>query len=385
MKKTIAVVFGGRSAEHDVSIITAHTPIIQSLLAASVFDVVPIYIKKDGSWYSDATMNELSYFTRGDVEERLKRLKKIRFAFEDGLKLILPGTIFSKTISVDVVFPALHGTFGEDGSIMGFLRMAGVPFVGCDLAASAVAMDKALAKQVVAAEQIPIVPFVWFTKHEWEADRSACMERIRKLRWPLFVKPVHLGSSIAIAKIGDEANLENAVEVALHYDDKVLVEESVENLIEVTLPIMGNDESRFGLIERPLNKTEFFDFNDKYLSGGKKSGGANSQYSELPANIDDDLAQKVREYGRAAYRALGCSGIARIDFLIDSASRTVYFNEANTLPGSLYHHNWKKAGISGVELVTTLVALAEERFKKDSELTRTFRSEILHRSGGGKA
>lgn len=384
-KKTIAVVFGGRSAEHDVSIITAHTPIIRSLLAAGAFNVVPVYIKKDGSWYSDAAMNELSYFTQGDVEEKLKRLAKIRFAFEDGLKLILPGTMFSTTIAIDVVFPAMHGTFGEDGSLMGFLRMAGVPFVGCGLTASAVAMDKALAKQVVAAEHIPVVPFIWFTKHEWKAQREALEGRIQKLRRPLFVKPVHLGSSIAIAKVIDEAGLENAVEVAFHYDDKVLVEESVENLIEVTLPIMGNEELRFGLIERPLNKTEFFDFNDKYLSGGKKSGGVNNRYSEIPADIGAEYAEKVLEYGAATYRALGCSGIARIDFLIDGAARTVYFNEANTLPGSLYHHNWRRAGVSGVELVTTLVALAEERFEKDRELTRTFRSEILHRSGGGKA
>lgn len=385
MKKTIAVIFGGRSAEHDVSIITAHTPIIQSLLATGTFNVVPVYIAKDGSWYSDAAMNELSYFKQTNLEEKLKRLTKVRFAFEGGLKLILSKTIFSKTISVDVVFPAMHGTFGEDGSLMGFLRMAGVPFVGCDLAASAVAMDKALAKQIVAAENIPAVPYVWFTKHDRETNRDAFKERIRKLRWPLFVKPAHLGSSIAIAKVGDEAGLENAIEVAFHYDDKVLVEESVENLIEVTLPIMGNDEPRLGLIERPLNKTEFFNFNDKYLSGGKKGGGVNSRYSEIPANIDAEYAAKVQEYGMAAYRALGCSGIARIDFLIDSAARIVYFNEANTLPGSLYHHNWKQAGISGVELVTTLVALAEERFQRDRELTRTFRSEILQRSGGGKA
>lgn len=383
MKKTVAVIFGGRSAEHDVSIITAHTPIIQSLLATGTFDVVPVYIAKDGSWYSDKAMNELSYFRQSDVEEKLKRLKKLRFAFDDGLKLIYPG-IISKTVSVDIVFPAMHGTFGEDGSLMGFLRMAGVPFVGCDLAASAVAMDKALAKQVVATEHIPVVPYVWFTKHDWEINRRPFIERIKKLHWPLFVKPVHLGSSIAIAKVADETGLENAVEVALHYDDKVLVEESVENLIEVTLPIIGNDEPRLALIERPLNKAEFFDFNDKYLSGGKKGSGVNSQYSEIPAQLDAELAQKVQEYGRAAYRALGCSGIARIDFLIDSVERTVYFNEANTLPGSLYQHNWKKAGVSGVELVTTLVALAEERFKKDRELTRTFRSEILNRSGGGK-
>ncbi len=381
--KTIAVIFGGQSAEHDVSIITAHTPIIQSLLATGRFSIVPVYIAKDGSWYSDKAMNEMWYFKQTDFEEKLKKLKKIQFVFNNGLKFIYP-CMGSKTVPIDIVFPSMHGTFGEDGSLMGLLRMAGVPFVGCDLFASAVAMDKVLTKQVVAAENIPIVPYVWFTRNDWATQREKFKEQIKDLHWPLFVKPVHLGSSIAITKVKDETQLENAIEVALHYDDKVLVEESVENLIEVTLPIIGNENPRLAMIERPLNKTEFFDFNDKYLSGGKKGGGVNSEYSEIPANIDVDLARQVQEYGKAVYRVLGCSGIARVDFLINGSSGKVYVNEVNTLPGSLYAHNWKKAGVSGVELVNTLVELAVDRFNKDQELTRTFRSDILSKGGGGK-
>ncbi|HXK31615.1 MAG TPA: hypothetical protein VJZ94_02680, partial [Candidatus Paceibacterota bacterium] len=165
---------------------------------------------------------------------------------------------------------------------------------------------------------------------------------------------------------------------------KVLVEESVENLIEVTLPIMGNDDLRLAGIERPLNKTEFFDFNDKYLSGGKKTGGVNSQYSQIPADIDSALAMQVEDFGRRTYHVLGCSGIARVDFLIDSATKQVYVNEVNTLPGSLYHHNWKKVGVSGVELVTKLVALAEEYFTAHQDLTYTFTSSILKSAGGSK-
>jgi len=383
VKKNIAVIFGGRSAEHDVSIITAHTPIIQSLLAAGQFDVWPIYIAKDGSWYADRAMNDLTYFTKDDFSARLARQKKVRLLFDNGLQIISPG-IRSKTIHIDIAFPAMHGTFGEDGSLMGLLRMAGVPFVGCDIFASAVAMDKVLTKQVVAAEGIPVVPYVWFTKNDWETKKDQYKQKIKALHWPLFVKPVHLGSSIAIAKVKDDAALENAVEVALHYDDKVLVEESVENLIEVTLPIMGNDDLRLAGIERPLNKTEFFDFNDKYLSGGKKTGGVNSQYSQIPADIDSALAMQVEDFGRRTYHVLGCSGIARVDFLIDSATKQVYVNEVNTLPGSLYHHNWKKVGVSGVELVTKLVALAEEYFTAHQDLTYTFTSSILKSAGGSK-
>ena len=383
MKKTIAVIFGGRSAEHDVSIITAHMPIIPSLLATGRFDVWPLYIAKDGSWYSDQTMNDLAYFKQNNFEAFLAKQKKIRILFDNGLKIMWPG-IRSKTIHIDIAFPVMHGTFGEDGSLMGLLRMAGIPFVGCDIFASAVAMDKVLTKQVLAIESIPVVPYVWFTKYDWEQKKDIWKEKTSHLQWPVFVKPVHLGSSIAITKVKEILGLENAVEVALHYDDKVLVEESVENLIEVTLPIMGNEEVQLAGIERPLNKTEFFDFHDKYLSGGKKTGGVNNQYSEIPAHIDPELARQVEELGKRTYHALGCSGIARIDFLIDDKTKKVFVNEANPLPGSLYHHNWKKIGISDVELVTKLVALAEERFLSRQHITYTFNSDILKKAGGKK-
>lgn len=383
MKKTIAVIFGGRSAEHDISIITAHTPIISSLIASAQFDVWPVYIAKDGSWYADKQMNDLEFFKHPDFEAQLARQKKAQLLFDHGLKIIWQG-IRSKTVHIDVAFPAMHGTFGEDGSLMGLLRMANVPFVGCDLFASAVSMDKALTKQVLAAENIPVVPFVWFTKHDWKKEKATLKEKIARLHRPLFIKPVHLGSSIAISKVKNEAELENAIEVALHYDDKALVEESVENLIEVTLPIIGNDEPLLGAIERPLNKTEFFDFNDKYLSGNKTGGGVNNQYSEIPAKIDLELAKQVEDFGRRTYRVLGCSGIARVDFLIDKSSRRVYVNEVNTLPGSLYAHNWKTVGVSGVELVTKLVVFAEEGFAAQQKLTHTFASNILQKAGGPK-
>lgn len=422
-KKNVAVIFGGQSVEHDVSIITAHTPIINSLQASGKFEVVPIYIAKDGSWYSSPAMNDIEYFRKSDLEGRLRKLKKVRLLFGGGiassLTRVVPRNDIISVIArkfyevkrsktdeaissglkiiksagwipasagmakkIDVVFPAMHGTHGEDGSLMGLLRMANVPFVGCDLFASAIAMDKALTKQVVMAEGLPIVPYVWFIKGEI----ASATERLRndgRPRFPLFVKPVHLGSSIGMAKVKNEEELKNAIEVAFHYDDKVLVEESIEDLTEVTLPIMGNDnELRLGAIERPLNKTDFFNFQDKYLSSGKKGGGknesgVNSGYSELPAKISEELAERVKELGKKTYRALGCSGIARIDFLIDNSANKIYVNEVNTLPGSLYHHNWKSVGVSGVELVTELIKLAEERFQKKQKITNTFKSEVL--------
>jgi D-alanine-D-alanine ligase len=246
-------------------------------------------------------------------------------------------------------------------------------------------MDKVLTKQVLASEGIPVVPYVWFTRSEWAKYQKALLEQTKKLAYPLFVKPVHLGSSIGITKAKDESELTRAIEVALHYDDKVLVEEAVPNLVEITLPLMGNHDVKPAECEKPLNKTEFFDFNDKYLSGGKKgSGGVNNAYSEIPARIDEKLTRKIKDMGVHVYRTLGCAGIARVDFLIDGGTNKVYVNEVNTLPGSLYHHNWKKAGVSNMELVLGLVKLAEERAASEKRTTFTFQSDILKKVGGPK-
>ncbi|MDO8481634.1 MAG: D-alanine--D-alanine ligase family protein [bacterium] len=381
--KTVAVIFGGRSVEHDVSIITAHTPIIDALLASGKFEVLPVYIAKDGSWYSNKAMNNLAYFKQSDFEARLAREKKLQLSFDKGFSLVWLG-IIPRSVHVDVVFPAMHGTFGEDGSLMGLLRMANVPFVGCDMTASAVAMDKVLTKQVLAQEGISVVPYVWFTSKEWTDESAGILKQISKLKLPLFVKPVHLGSSIGITKVKNNEQLQNAIEVALHYDDKILVEESVENLTEVTLPIMGNDKPRVAEVEHPLNKTDLFDFDSKYMSGGKKGSGANSAYSQIPAEIGDELTLLVKETGKKVYKILGCSGIARVDFLIDNLTKNVYVIEVNTMPGSLYHHNWKKAGVSSMELVLGLIQMAEERFKSQKNTNYTFRSEILNKVGGPK-
>jgi D-alanine-D-alanine ligase len=384
--KSIAVIFGGKSAEHDVSIITAHTPIIDTLRAAGGYDVWPVYITKEGKWYCDKRMNELSFFKNPGYVDEIAKWKPIELSFANGLTLVWPG-VFGKRQKIDVVFPAMHGTNGEDGALMGLLRMANVPFVGCNVAASAVAMDKALTKQVVAAEGMPVVPYVWFTKSQWEREAPELRRKIAALRYPLFVKPVHLGSSIGMTKAKTEQELERAIEVALHYDEKVLVEEAIEPLIEVTLPLMGNDEVRPALPERPLNKTEFFDFNDKYLSGGgkKRGSGVNNAYSEIPAQIGDELTKEILELGERTYRALGCTGLARVDFLIHADTKAVYVNEVNTLPGSLYHHNWKKAGVSNLEMVTGLIRLAEERFASQQSTTFSFQSSILEKVGGPKA
>jgi D-alanine-D-alanine ligase len=384
--ETIAVIFGGRSAEHDVSIVTALASIIKPLELTKKYRVEAIYIAKDGAWYWDEKLKDIKLFTSGGIQDYLHRTQPTSVQFDGGMTLIKASGIAGRKQSrkIDLVFPAMHGTYGEDGALMGLLDMAGVPYVGCGVSASAIAMDKVLSKWMAIATGIPVPKYVSFTKSDLERNTSSLLKLIAKeLRYPVFVKPAHLGSSIGIGRATNETELRNALEVATHYDDKVIVEEEVANLIEVTLPIMDNDRPRPALLERPMTKPEdFFDFDTKYLQGGKKGKGKGSAkgvqgYSQIPADLPDDLYAKAEKIGLDVYQYLGCSGIARVDMLIDSKTGNVYFNEVNPLPGGLYAHNWNKAGISNVELVQKLIGFARDRHAERQALTTSFSTNYL--------
>ena len=381
-KSTVAVIFGSRSTEHDVSIITALASIIKPLELADKYEVVPVYIAKDGRWFSDPALKDISIFSDGKINDFLLKQKPISIQFDKGLSLVKNG-LTSRKVNVDIVFPSLHGTHGEDGEVMAICEMANVAYVGCDTRSSVLSMDKILAKQVVGSYGIPTPKFVFFSGSEFESNRAKWLDKIETdLKYPLFVKPAHLGSSIGITRVTQKTELESAIEVAIRYDDKALVEEAVANLVEVTLPVLGNHDLTPALLEQPLTKPEdFFDFDTKYMrEGGKKNnpGTKSSQgYSQLPADLPKDLYQRAEGLGLNVYKALGCSGTARVDMLIDSKTGTVYFNEVNPLPGSLYSHNWNKAGISNVELVNRLVELGFERYQERQGLTSTFDSSYL--------
>ncbi|MDB5167273.1 MAG: D-alanine--D-alanine ligase [Candidatus Saccharibacteria bacterium] len=375
MKKTVAVFFGGRSTEHDISIITALSSIIKPLELTKKYVIVPIYIAKNGKWISDAALTDIKTYRTGKINDLAAKAKPLTVSFDGGF------TINKKRI--DIAFPAMHGPYGEDGSLMGLLRMAGIPFVGSDMDASVIAMDKVLAKQVAQANSIPTSAFYAFSKLQFTDSPSATIKAITaKLKYPLFVKPAHLGSSIGITKVQNNDELSNAIEVAAYYDNKIIVEEAVENLIEVTVPIIGNDILTPAFVERPLSKDDgVFDFDTKYINGGGKKGGAKTTgaqgYSELPAKLPDGLYDKSLAIAEATYRAIGAGGIARVDLLIDSKSGVVYFNEINPLPGSLYNHNWRASGTSSIELVTKLIAFAEQRFAQQQKQETTFDSNFL--------
>lgn len=385
--ENIAVIFGGRSAEHDVSIVTALASIIKPLELTKKYRVEAIYIAKNGAWYWDDKLKDIHLFTSGNIQDYLHRAQPASVQFDGGMTLVKASGIAGRKQSrkIDIVFPAMHGTYGEDGALIGLLDMAGIPYVGCGLSASAVSMDKVLAKQVAASNNIPVTKFVNFTKASLEREPGKAVQTVtKKLKYPLFVKPAHLGSSIGISRVTNDTELRNGLEVAAHYDDKVIVEEAVYNLIEVTLPIMGNDRPQPAMLEKPLTKPEdFFDFETKYLQGGKKGkgGGKGAKgaqgYSQIPAELPEGLYKKAEAIGLSTYVALGCSGIARVDMLIDEKTGEVYFNEVNPLPGGLYSHNWNKAGTSNVELVQKLVGYAKERQSQRQALTTTFNTNYL--------
>ncbi|MCU0667513.1 MAG: D-alanine--D-alanine ligase [Patescibacteria group bacterium] len=387
--KTVAVFFGGQSTEHDVSIVTALSSIIKPLELTNKYLVIPVYIARDGRWYFDDKLKKIETYQTNDIVNIIELQKPIRIQLGSGLKIIKPTRIGKRDyeIDIDIAFPSMHGTRGEDGDLMGILEMSNIPYVGCGVQASAIAMDKVTSKQITTENGIKTPPWMWFYDVEFNNSLELLVRKINKLKYPLFVKPAHLGSSIGISKVEKSTDLVKALEVAVHYDNKVVVESAVNNLIEVTLPIIGNKNLTPAFLEQPLlvKDKEFFDFANKYLSssgkkGGKGAGGGAQGYSKLPADLPKKLYDKAVEVGLNSYKAIGCEGIARVDMLIDSKKEIVYFNEINPLPGSLYAHNWRKSGLSSIDLVEKLLELAESRHKDQNSKNITFSTNFLKQS-----
>jgi len=384
--KTVAVIFGGQSTEHDVSVVTAISSVILPLQLTKQYDVQAVYVAKDGSWYWDDRLKTIDIFRSGEIESFMKKAPKVQIQFDNGLTLVKSSQFAGRKAykKIDVVFPAMHGTHGEDGDLMGLLNMAGVAYVGCGVSASAIAMDKVLAKLIAESHNIATPKMQFINSVDLESNPQPFIAAVNKaLQYPLFVKPAHLGSSIGITKVTEASQLANALEVAAHYDTKILVEEAVPNLIELTLPIMGNQNPVPAFLEQPLTVSDdFFDFDTKYMRGGKggkkggKQGGAQG-YSKIPADIPTDMYKKAETVGLNVYKALGCEGIARIDMLVNGKTGQVYFNEANPLPGGLYAHNWQKRGISKTQLVTQLIDYALEKHASQSKLSTSFTTNYL--------
>lgn len=380
----VGVFFGSRSPEHDVSIITAQ--LIISGLKDLGHEVIPVYIGKDGKWYVSEDLANLDFFKQKNYEHKLKNLHFGLDLSQKGKFILHKVSIFGgKSFEIDVAFPAFHGQNGEDGTIQGLFELMNIPYVGCDVASSAISIDKVLTKMMYKSVHIPTTEFVYFTKSEWNEKSSHLIENIeRRLKYPIFVKPSRLGSSIGISRVENKKDLEFAIEVALHYDTKVLVEEGVENLMDVTIAIIGNENLIASKIQQSVFSEGFFSYEDKYISeGGAQLGNAEKKII-IPANLEAEIAEKITETAKDAYKSIGCSGIARIDFLYDIKSKKFFANEVNSLPGTLYHHLWKESGVDFKELLTKLIKYAEEKYSQKQRLSMTFESEILSQSNSKK-
>lgn len=356
----LGVLFGSRSVEHEVSVITA----VQLMKAANPqkYEIVPIYISKDGDWLSGVELKDLSFY------RSLNRLSaKSSLA-------VNPTEILK---SLDVAIIACHGTGGEDGSLQGMLEMHEVPYQGPGVFGSAVCMDKIACKQLLRSEGLPVVKYQWFHADEWRKDSGSILNRLKNLKFPLYVKPSNMGSSIGISKVHSEKELTKAIDTALAFDDRILVEESVEDCIEVNVSVLGFESFRVSETEQPIKTGELLSYADKYSrSGGKKSGMA-SLNRRIPAPISPSFARHIQETARAAAKILDCSGVVRMDFLADPSTETCQINEVNTIPGSLSFYLWEASGMTYSQLIDELVLIARQRQTRAREKIRSIDTNIL--------
>ena len=362
MKKSVGVIFGGRSGEHEVSIRSARTVIEQ--IDYEKYVAIPIAITSEGQWLSPS--DSLLLFP-----ETTQTLFLERFGEPGQDKIALTGDTQvgglavtdgqGGRISLDVVFPVLHGTFGEDGTIQGLIEMAGLPYVGCGVLASSCGMDKVFMKTLFRDAGLPICNYVWFLRDEWETNRSAVLSQIAsKLGFPCFVKPANLGSSVGVSKATDMDSLASAISLAAEYDRKIIVEEGLE-MREIECAILGNDKPEASLPGEYLIRDE----NKKFLDYTEKYAGTGNNEFVVPAPVSDELSDKIRQMAVTAFKSIDGSGLARVDFFLRTDNGALLVNEINTMPGltdaSGYPKMWAGTGKTFPEVIDTLIDLAFER------------------------
>src|SRR5579863_5946927 len=379
-KLRVGVLFGGRSGEHEVSLLSAAS--ILKAIDRKKFDVVPIGITKEGHWLAAAEAHNL---LQGDAGSVARRLRAGDPEATPGAKLLHQGipTLFPPEPvesldvklafpedqrrldgkSLDVVFPVLHGTFGEDGTIQGLFELAGIAYVGSGVLGSSAGMDKDVMKRLSAQAGLPIVRHVTLLRSEWEKSPRKCIAHVEALlRYPVFVKPANLGSSVGISKAHDRKELGPALDLAARYDRKLLVEQGVggakDKARELEVGVLGNDDPQASVVGEIIPGKEFYDYEAKYLSEGS--------VPVIPAKISRSETQKIREMAVEAFKACDLSGLARVDFLMEpDGKQRIYINEVNTLPGftsiSMYPKLWAATGLGYKELITQLIELALER------------------------
>ncbi len=381
MKTNIAVFFGCRSVEHEVSIISA----VQAMRAIDreKYDVTPVYVAKDGSMYSGDNLFSIENYR--DIKTLTENAKKVTFfKGENGVVMhILQQKMFKKIpdVVIDLAFPIVHGTNCEDGTIAGYLEFLGLPYISCDIISAAVGMDKAIFKDVLKAAGLPVIDCLRFRAREYALKKDEIIENIKsKIGFPLIVKPVNLGSSVGITKVNDESALDEAIRLGFSFSDMLLAEKAITSLREINCSVIGDsDECVASVCEEPFMNDEILSYADKYMGGnkGEASKGMASLGRKIPADIPESKSDEIRKFSCEIFKAIGASGVVRIDFLLDTESGKVYANEINTIPGSLAFYLWEASGIKYTDMIDKLVEIAFRRQRKRDNLTFTIDTNIL--------
>ena len=350
-KLRVGVIFGGRSGEHEVSVASAAS--IFKHLDRTRYEPVPIRIEKDGRWV-----------ITGRIPTAISAAEVLKQAPEQALQAIEPTAAVSRT-GVDVIFPVLHGPYGEDGTVQGLLELANIPYVGCGVLGSAVGMDKAVMKTLFTARGLPVGPYLVVLRHEWARDRSAIAARVRtELRYPVFVKPANLGSSVGISKAKSDAEFDAAMTLALQFDRKIVIEAAVPDAREIECAVLGTDEPQASVPGEIVPTREFYDYEAKYIDEGPAP--------LIPAPLTPGEDAEIRRMSIEAFRAVDGAGMARVDFLMTRGSSEIFVNEVNTIPGfttiSMYPKMWEATGVSYPALLDRLVQLALERHSEKQQL-----------------
>lgn len=355
------------------------------------YNVIPVYLAKDGRWIlGDSSFYKVETFK--NLDKASSKGKSVIFSTDPSLKslIIKPKTytLFKSLLDekeIDVIFPVFHGRFGEDGSIQGLFEMADIAYVGCGVVASSVGMDKVLSKQIARSINIPVLKDVWLLKKDWLKNKKTALQVvIDNLKFPVFVKPANLGSTIGITKAKNQKELADALDVAFFYDIKVLVEEGLADPKEINISVLGNNPYEVSACEEPLRSSEVLSYEDKYVSEGGKSKGMASAKRIVPAKIKKETRDKIEAYSQKFFAEIGGTGLARLDYLLTKDEKKIYFNEINTMPGSLAFYLWKEVGVSFDKLLDKLIDLAVERHEEKKKLTTTFKSNILEGFSGAK-
>ncbi|HEY7875805.1 MAG TPA: D-alanine--D-alanine ligase family protein [Actinomycetota bacterium] len=382
----VGVIFGGRSVEHDVSIVTAHQ--VMAALGAR-HEVVPIYVTKEGRWLAGPRLNDLAVYKAGTWDDAGEPAHIAPVYGTGGVSVAGGRLRGARTVPLDAVVPAIHGTFGEDGTLQGLLELAGLPYTGSRVVGSAVGMDKVAMKRAFRDAGLPVVGDVVVEAARLDDDAHAVYDRIETaLGYPVFVKPSRLGSSVGIGKADDRDQLVTALDVARRYDRRLVVEESKGECIEVNCSVLGGSgrPPQVSVCEQPVRWQDFLSFENKYLAGSKsgKGGGMADQERRIPAPISDELTKQVQDNALTAFEAVDAAGVARVDAFVDESTGETWVMEINTIPGSFSFYLWEKSGMSFEDLLDAMLEIALTAQRERSELMFSFDSKLLEASPGVK-